>query len=438
MKLHVGIDDTDSPSGMCTTYLGASLAAEFVKRGYKFIDFPCLVRLNPNIPLKTRGNGAISLHVEATCDLDEVEELIEEHLVRHAHRHGKTDPTAVLLTGPPELLRAIYQRALTELLPPSIVERTLRTIGARVIGNAKGRGVIGAAASIGAFGINPHSYELLLYTHHERVVERRCVKDDIIELDRLLRPLTFANVDYSTNRVLAAPRGSSPVVAGIRSLNPLVLSSITPYLARRWGAQLAVIYKTNQATACHLATRKLIKQLRPYDSVVVKGLVKGVVATLPGGHVLLTINDDTGTITCAVFRETGFLAKVAKQLREGDTIEVGGGIQPRSNSLTLNAEYIRVISIAPAVATENPMCPVCGKRLKSAGRGKGFKCESCGYRTLRAKKATRALPRPLEPGLHLPSSSAYRHLSIPRELFGLNPLPAPPIPQLFLWPYPPP
>ena len=54
----IGIDDTDSKTEMCTTYL----TIEILKTSnLDLVGYPNLVRLNPNIPLKTRGNAAISI-----------------------------------------------------------------------------------------------------------------------------------------------------------------------------------------------------------------------------------------------------------------------------------------------------------------------------------------------------------------------------------------
>src|SRR4030067_373820 len=55
----LAFDDTDSPEGMCTTYL-AALVLEGPPE-YSLIGLPRLVRRNPNIPWKTRGNAAICL-----------------------------------------------------------------------------------------------------------------------------------------------------------------------------------------------------------------------------------------------------------------------------------------------------------------------------------------------------------------------------------------
>ena len=57
---HVGIDDTDSLDGGCTTWV-ASRVIEALLSDYDLIGAPRLVRLNPNVPWKTRGNGAVAL-----------------------------------------------------------------------------------------------------------------------------------------------------------------------------------------------------------------------------------------------------------------------------------------------------------------------------------------------------------------------------------------
>jgi tRNA(Ile2)-agmatinylcytidine synthase len=60
--VYIGIDDTDSRKGMCTTYLALELVKEF-QNELDLIGYPRLVRLNPNIPWKTRGNGAVCVRL---------------------------------------------------------------------------------------------------------------------------------------------------------------------------------------------------------------------------------------------------------------------------------------------------------------------------------------------------------------------------------------
>ena len=56
--LHIGIDDTDSIHGGCTTWVATEIIKELSE--FDLIGHPRLVRLNPNVPWKTRGNGAVS------------------------------------------------------------------------------------------------------------------------------------------------------------------------------------------------------------------------------------------------------------------------------------------------------------------------------------------------------------------------------------------
>jgi len=60
-----------------------------------------------------------------------------------------------------------------------------------------------------------------------------------------------------------------------------------------------------------------------------------------------------------------------------------------------------------------PKCPECGKRMKSAGRGQGFKCVKCGYKDLEITKIETPHERELHTGLYLPPARAQRHLTRP-------------------------
>ena len=58
-SLHIGIDDTDNRSGGCTTHLAFKVTEQILRKTNAcFIDYPLLIRLNPNVPWKTRGNAA--------------------------------------------------------------------------------------------------------------------------------------------------------------------------------------------------------------------------------------------------------------------------------------------------------------------------------------------------------------------------------------------
>ncbi|MFN3621698.1 MAG: DNA-binding protein, partial [Nitrososphaerales archaeon] len=65
MLVHIGIDDTDSKIGGCTTYTATEAVKHIlINKVAIFKDYPKIIRLNPNIPWKTRGNAAIALTLE--------------------------------------------------------------------------------------------------------------------------------------------------------------------------------------------------------------------------------------------------------------------------------------------------------------------------------------------------------------------------------------
>ena len=57
--MFVAFDDTDSVESMCTTYLVTEVIDAM--RDHDMIGLPRLVRLNPAVPWKTRGNAALSM-----------------------------------------------------------------------------------------------------------------------------------------------------------------------------------------------------------------------------------------------------------------------------------------------------------------------------------------------------------------------------------------
>ena len=92
----IGIDDTDSNEGMCTTYLGALLLEELQEYG-NIENLPLLVRLNPTIPYKTRGNAAVALKLKTDCPervIAHVTSRIEELSRMECE---KTNPGAVFI-----------------------------------------------------------------------------------------------------------------------------------------------------------------------------------------------------------------------------------------------------------------------------------------------------------------------------------------------------
>ena len=92
--LHVGIDDTDSPKGMCTTFLCYEIVKFLEKQEIQFMDFPYLIRFNPNIPWKTRGNGAVRLTIRAK-DPKKIKNKITQFVANYSDTKNGANPGLV-------------------------------------------------------------------------------------------------------------------------------------------------------------------------------------------------------------------------------------------------------------------------------------------------------------------------------------------------------
>src|SRR5204862_1335412 len=79
MVAWIGVDDTDSLQGMCTTFLAAEIVRELTT-DFDLVGYPRLVRLNQNVQWKKRGNGAICVRFGQG---DGRRNLIERHDDRH-------------------------------------------------------------------------------------------------------------------------------------------------------------------------------------------------------------------------------------------------------------------------------------------------------------------------------------------------------------------
>ena len=92
--LNIGFDDTDSPKGMCTTFLAYKIVDLLQKQKTEFLDFPRLIRFNPNIPWKTRGNGAVSIKIK-TSNPSKVKNQIKNLVSKYSDTENGANPGLV-------------------------------------------------------------------------------------------------------------------------------------------------------------------------------------------------------------------------------------------------------------------------------------------------------------------------------------------------------
>ena len=422
--LHVGIDDVDSPRGGCTTHL-SSLVVEKLDGRVEFLDYPRLIRLNPGVPWKTRGNGAVALTLNAE-DPEFVIEVVEASLKEYVERflNPQSQPVAVVLEGRvPEHVRLMGLRAVRDIIPLSFALKVAERAKARILpaDPSRLRGVVGALSAIGVeLEDCDYTYEVITYRREEYWGEpRRYNPESVKILDRLLFGEVFLNFDYEVEQPLIFPSGPDPVLYGVRGESPEAVAKALDIVEVYEPVDRWVIFRTNQATDMHLE-RKSISTVRPYQSVIVTGEVVGEPRVVRGGHVIFRVRDDTGEIDVAAYRPTGILALKCRKLRGGDLVEAAGVVRPPSSKhgLTLNLEKLRILKVATTYRHVNPKCPKCGSRMTSAGRGKGFKCRRCGFRDPKASKVKVPVDRDLREEVIVPPPRAFKHLMKPIEREG--------------------
>jgi tRNA(Ile2)-agmatinylcytidine synthase len=416
-KLHIGFDDTDSLKGSCTTHLASVIVTEIFDQ-VSFLDIPNLIRLNPNIPYKTRGNGAVALRVSGEkADLENCKEIVISFTKKLARVEDEnTNPGIVFLKGDvPSNVKKFSLRAMWDVIAIKEVETFQEQKGIELIKFGNGRGRIGSLGAIGNELYDDFTYEHLTYREPKMYGSKRLVDEDsIIKADKLT-PLTFNNVDYEYNSIMITPRGADPVFSGIRGETLEAVTEAWNLITPLETIAMQMTYRTNQHTNHHFVKRFLISEILPYKSVIVDGIVNEKPKYIEGSHLIFSIKDSTGKLDCAVYEPTKRFRGQLSKLENGDSVTICGGIRPSSEKhpMTINIESLKVNSLVDTYKLENPFCDNCGSRLKSAGKNKGYKCFKCSS-IYRDKKPTKTkLKRDIELKVYLPPIIAQRHLAKP-------------------------
>jgi len=153
--LHIGIDDTDTNEGGCTTYIASILIESLKNSGYKLADYPYLVRLNPNIPFKTRGNAAICIRINNGDDKIieiAIETINKLKIFDKESNEEKPQPVICFYTGEiTKELENFYRKCLIDVVEIEEALQLVNKYKIKYFNFRKGiRGIIGALAAIGA------------------------------------------------------------------------------------------------------------------------------------------------------------------------------------------------------------------------------------------------------------------------------------------------
>ena len=173
------------------------------------------------------------------------------------------------------------------------------------------------------------------------------------------------------------------------------------------------IYLTNQHTDMQLQKVENVSDMDKFKCYIVEGTVKNKPHVIKGGHIIFTLADESGQIECAAYEPTKQFREFVRELEPEDSLRVYGGIgEGITVKGTLNIEKFELLKLADLVIIKNPMCD-CGKRMKSAGTGKGYKCPKCGSKLGEDEKEMVKIQRNIKKGFYETPPSARRHLSKP-------------------------
>ncbi len=423
-EVHIGLDNVDTPVGGCTTHAAYRLVKSLLKiDGVTFLDYPNLVRLNPAVPFKTRGNGGVALRLSIREEV--LEEVVEkvfkeiESYLREVGYENENASVAVYVGRVPKELANLYTKALTDYVHRDAVKRIIGKLSRNLLlWNPEGRGLVGALASIGWVIPSDCTYELITYRPLKVRDPVRCIDvKSVIKFSEVAGRNSFLNYDPKSGKGLISPHGPDPVIYGVRGEDPKTLLKALEVIKVCEEVGVWVIFRTNQATNAHHVMRDLSEAL-PYRTGCFRGRVVSKPKVLEGGSVLVGIGNTRRNLQVVFHRETT-LTKVATELNLGDLIEICGTVRYWTGiGAVVNGELIKVIEAPPITIEMNPRCPKCGKRMKSAGRGKGWKCVKCGFKTRNLSKERVILERSIKTGLYLPKITAFKHLMKPLERYG--------------------
>ena len=406
----VGLDDTDSRErGMCTTYVAARVA-DAIEAAGGTVERRLLIRLNPAVEYKTRGNAALCIETDLAPDraftlaVAAVDRLAETD-------DPRTDPGVVVADATvPDAIADFARRALREKLGVDETVALLNRLGYRHDG---GRGRIGALAAVGAGrAFDDWTYERIAYRDLERCGTPRDVDaESAFAAAEAAYPDAWDTVDRVEDELVCVPAAPGPILYGIRGDDPETVREVAAAIESEPVAR-AVTYRTNQGTDAHLRTGTVaaVEDGRAYR---IDGVVDDAPETRAGGHVHLSIRDGDAILPCVAFEPTKRFRDRVRRLRPGDRVTVCGEV----GDGTLKLEKF---ALREPVRTERvvPTCPDCDRSMESAGREQGYRCRDCG--TTAPGRAERPLDRTLDPGWYEVPPCARRHVAKPLVRGGFD------------------
>nr|WP_206043521.1 tRNA(Ile)(2)-agmatinylcytidine synthase [Haloarcula rubripromontorii] len=399
---------------MCTTYAAATLA-ESIRNAGGTVERLLLVRLNPAVEHKTRGNAALAVHTD--LDADAALNLVEDVLDMAETDDPRTNPGAIVADCDPEdvppQVATFAREAIQSIQDPMDATTLADVVGFARCQRGNGRGLVGALAAVGAWAeLSDWTYEHIAYRERERWGTERTVDPESVRAAAEEHyPNVWDTVDRASGYPVCVPRTPCPILYGIRGDDPDACRAAADAIDSESIARRAT-FVTNQGTDVHLQDAA-VDAVTADSASRVTGDVVETPETRAGGHVFLTLEGDGATIDCAAFEPTkGFRDRV-RSLRVGDRITACGEVT--DGTLKLEKFAVRTLVRTESVT---PDCPDCGRSMKSAGRDQGYRCRDCG--TSADGKTEQSIERGLDCGWYEVPPVARRHIAKPLVRGGFD------------------
>ena len=388
----LGLDDTDSLKGGCTTEVLFRLLNDLPDD----VSFrtPRLVRLWPFAKQRTRGNAAVAVELitenesELLIHLDKWWQQHVESLKGvlgtsdHSERTQYPADPGMIWTSESMTDEAFYKSAVSSEIELQNVPEVTRYWG--------GNGRIGATAAV-LWPATQCTYEAIAWRSNEAEGRRQLDEVALAEVEDLKDTFLCRNPKLGTS--LLAPRGNSPVLFGIRSWTKDGAQHALDILEQGNDTEPtkgSLVFQTNQATGDHL-------------EVPVEAYVRSK-SILKKGHVVL----ETTQGTWMAFRQSGHIALLSQWVIKGDLL-IGNGLRDEDDVL-----HLELLKVKKSISEQKrPLCVRCNKSMKSMGKNQGLRCKRCNLTSDRGWVEVERIP-PFQNWVQPPPSSR-RHLSKPLE-----------------------
>jgi tRNA(Ile2)-agmatinylcytidine synthase len=426
--MYIAVDDTDSRQGMCTTYV---LSEIILRSGLDLIGFPGLVRLNPAIQHKTRGNGALIANLgkgrgdpirvgtfngmdlfsyrkgTSVSDGEDLMDLAGEVINEMAElEEPETNPGIVVSENKFE--QTFYWKAVREEVSILDAEKFIRNQGGRFRKIKNGRGIIGSAAAISWPG-NLVTYEFLSYKYPNGTPIKSETKMGAAKVAERITG-SFNNIDLRNGYPAIFPKERTPVVFGVRGTSWEHLANGAKEIIKLNDLDIdrSILYMTNQATDDHIIFDP--ESISSGSSYSIEGRISDDPYSITGGHYFSTMKSGLLELKIAAFEPTKEFRRIFSRLKTGDLVRVFGTFKDGC----LNIEKLEVKVTSEIYRRLPPLCDQCGASMRSKGHN-DYRCSQCGNRS--SMPAFSIVHRDLQPGMYNVPVIARRHLSRP---FGLE------------------